>query len=102
MSMRLISETLLQNEIQRLEEKQSPELLGNEHFYYTVCKKELLTLSRLRIEAIDLTGEIEEVSERLNKQAILFMDLKEYEAMKEKAAKYDMISKLVNEKGNQE
>ena len=93
MSMQLISEKLLEREIRRLEEAGRPE---DEEIVYHLCKKELAVIKRLKINKIDMCGEIEETEECIEKQALYFMDIGEFEEMEEKARKYDEICKLIN------
>lgn len=93
MSMQLISEKLLEREIKRLEESGRPE--DCEMLYYQ-CKKELAVIKKLKINKIDMRGEIEETQGRIEKQALYFMDIGEFEDMEEKSRKYDEICKLVN------
>lgn len=93
MSMQLISEKLLEREIKRLEEAGRPE--DCELLYYQ-CKKELAVIKKLKINKIDMRGEIEKTQERIEKQALYFMDIGEFEEMEEKARKYDEICKIMN------
>lgn len=41
-----------------------------------------------------MRGEIEEVQERIKNQAVLFVDLNQYEEWKEKARMYDLICEI--------
>lgn len=94
MSMQLISEKLLEIEIKRLEEAGRAE--DNELLYYQ-CKKELAVIKNLKINKIDMRGEIEECNQRIENQAIYFMDAGEFEEMEEKARKYDLICNIIGE-----
>lgn len=94
MSMQLISEKLLEREIKHLEEQGRPE---ESEILYHQCKKELAVIEKLKINKIDMRCEIEEFKERIEKQAVYFMDAKEFEEMKEKAGKYDKICNLINQ-----
>lgn len=95
MSMQLFSEKLLEREIKRLEEQGRPE---EQEIIYYLCKKELAVISKLKINKIDMRGEIEEMKERIENQALYFMDAGEFEAMEEKARKYDLICKITENK----
>lgn len=94
MSMQFISEKLLEREIKRIEDAGRPE--KSEILYYQ-CKKELAVIEKLKINKIDMRGEIEEVNQRIADNAIYFMNPQEFEIMEEKARKYDVIAKLVKE-----
>lgn len=94
MSMQLMSEKLLEREIKRLEEDGRPE---DEEIIYSLCKKELAIIEKLKINHIDMRGEIEETVKRIENQAIYFMKPQEFEKMEEKARKYDEICKIVNQ-----
>lgn len=93
MSMQLVSEKLLEKEIKRLEDAGRPE--DSELLYY-LCKKELAVIQKLKINKIDMRGEIEECNKRIENQAVYFMGPQEFEAMEEKAKKYDAIAGLIN------
>lgn len=95
MSMQLVSEILLKQEIKRYEE--SPELMQENTLFYNLCKKELVVIENLKINQIDMRGEVYEFNQRLSNQSIFFMDSQEFEEMKEKARKYDIISKVVRD-----
>lgn len=95
MSMQLISEKLLEQEIKRIEEEGVNE--QNELLYF-LCRKELAVIEKLKINKIDMRGEIEETKERIERQALYFMDAGEFEAMEEKARKYDLICKITENK----
>lgn len=94
MSMQLISEKLLEREIKRLEDSDRPE--ESELLYYQ-CKKELAVIEKLKINKIDMRGEIEEVNQKIASQAIYFMEQQEFETMEEKARKYDIIAGIASE-----
>lgn len=93
MSMQLISEKLLEMEIRKIEEQGITE--ENECFY-SLCRKELAVIERLKIGKIDMRGETEEVKERLEKQGLYFMDVSEFIVLEKKARKYDEICKLID------
>lgn len=90
--MQLVSEILLQNEIEKYESKSTHS--KNEDLFYGLCQKELLLLRKLKIESIDVRGKIEDVCSRLERQSLYFMDKNEFEEMKEKAMRFDEISKI--------
>ena len=92
--MQLISEKLLEREIKRLEDSDRPE--ESELLYYQ-CKKELAVIEKLKINKIDMRGEIEEVNQKIASQAIYFMEQQEFETMEEKARKYDIIAGIASE-----
>lgn len=92
MSMRLISGKLLEREIKRLEDAGRPEEI--EILYYQ-CKKGLAVIEKLKINKIDMRGEIEEVQKRIENQALYFMGENEFSEMEEKARKYDEICKII-------
>lgn len=94
MSMQLISEKLLKSEIQRLEDAVKSE---NEEILYYLCKKELAVIEKLKINKIDMRGEIEETVKRIENQGIYFMNPQEFKEMEQKARKYDEIYKFINQ-----
>lgn len=93
MSMQLISEKLLEKEIKYLEDEGRPE---NSELLYYQCKKELAVIEKLKINKIDMRGEIEETVKRIEKQAVYFINPQEFEEMEEKVRKYDEICKIIN------
>lgn len=95
MKMQFMSEILLKREIERLEGAGRP--ADCEILYYW-CKKELSVIEKLKINKIDMRGEIEEVNHRIMNQEIYFMDPKEFSSMEEKAKKYDIIDGIINSK----
>ena len=58
-------------------------------------EKELLVLERLKIEGIDLCGDIDIVRERLGNNSIYFCDKQKYNEMEQKAELYDEIRKII-------
>lgn len=92
MSMQLICEKLLEREIKRIEEQGIPK---DQEIIYHLCKKELAVIEKLKINKIDMRGEIEEVQERIKNQSLYFMGEKEFEKMEEKARKYDLICGII-------
>ncbi|MDE6889147.1 MAG: hypothetical protein K2P45_10985 [Eubacterium sp.] len=97
MSMQLISEKLLEREIKRLEDAGRP---GESEILYCQCKKELAVIEKLKINKVDMRGEIEEVNQSIADNAVYFMSPQEFEAMEEKARKYDVISEIVRREEN--
>lgn len=94
MSMQLISEKLLEREIKRLEEAGRPK---DEEIIYHLCKKEMAVIQNLKINGIDMRGDIEEVNQRIANQAVYFMDSQEFETMKEKSRRYDEICEIIKQ-----
>lgn len=92
MAMQLISEKLLEREIKRLEDAGRPE---DEEVVYHLCKKELAVIEKLKINHIDMRGEIEEFNQMIANQEIYFMEQQEFENMEKKAIKYDIISEII-------
>lgn len=68
----------------------------DEEIIYHLCKKELEIIEKLKINKIDMRGEIEETVKRIENQAIYFMEPREFEEMEEKARKYDEICMMTN------
>lgn len=78
MSMLLISEKLLQEEL-----KKKPENPTNQQdFYYSMIEKELYLLKRLNIEKCDMSGEEKEVADRLEHSEILICSHEEAEKIR--------------------
>lgn len=94
MSMQLMSEKLLKREIKRLEDAGRQE--ESELLYYQ-CKKELAVIEKLKINKIDMRGEIDEVNQRIADNAVYFMNPQEFEEMEKKVRKYDIIARVVTE-----
>lgn len=94
MSMQLMLEKLLEREIKRLEDAGRPK---DEEIIYHLCKKELAVIQKLKINKIDMRGEIEETVKRIENQGIYFMNPQEFEEMEEKARKYDEICRFINQ-----
>lgn len=97
--MKFMSEMLLKREIKRLENIKRTE--DCEALYY-LYKKELAVIEKLKINNIDMHGEIPEFNRRIMEQEIYFIKPQEFTAMKEKAEKYDIISAFVKEKEKNE
>lgn len=69
MSMFLLSEKLLENEL-----KNKPEVLdAQQEFYYSMVEKELYVIQRLNIEMCDMRGEEKEVADRLEKSEVAIL-----------------------------
>lgn len=96
MSMQFISEKLLEREIRRLEDAGIQE--DNKLLYYQ-CKKELAVIEKLKINKIDMCGEIEKTNERISRCAIYFMEPGEFEEFEKKANLYDTIKNIVRKDG---
>lgn len=94
MSMQLMSENLLENEIRSLEESG---LVEDKKLIYNMLRKELEVIKRVNIDLIDMRGGMEEFKKRISDQSIYFMNPKEYEEMKRKANAFDNIKRMVNE-----
>lgn len=92
MSMRLISEDLLEREIERIE---NAGITEDSKLLYYCCKKELAVIKKLKINKIDMRGGMDEFNQRISDNAVYFMNPQEFEAMEEKARKYDMISEFI-------
>lgn len=60
-------------------------------------QKELAVIQKLKINKIDMRGEIEETVKRIENQGIYFMNPQEFEEMEEKTRKYDEIYKFINQ-----
>lgn len=92
--MQWITEHLLKREINKLSEKQ--DLDEQEHFLLTQCQKELEVLNRLKVEGIDMRGDVEDVEVRLKGNSIYFIDKEEYNSMYQKSVLFDAIKNVVN------
>lgn len=95
MSMRLVSEFLLKNEINRYKNKDKLE--PHEKMLCSICEKELAVLEKLKIDYIDLRGETEEVINRLNDEAVYIMHPDEFMEMLSAVDKYNKIKKILEE-----
>lgn len=95
MSMWLVSEFLLKNEINRYKNKDKLEL--HEKTMCSICEKELAVLEKLKIDYIDLRGETEEVINRLNDEAVYIMHPDEFMEMLSDVDKYNKIKKILEE-----
>lgn len=95
MSLQLMSEYLLKQEIRRYEN--SSELMRENKLLYHLCKKELAVIEKLKINKIDMRGDVEEFKQKIERQAIYFMNAEEFGKIIEKARKYDCISQIINE-----
>ena len=91
--MQLISEKLLESEIKDLADKK--DLSNSEELLLNLCRKELSVISKLKIEGIDMTGTVQEVDERIESQSIYFMKKEEFDQIKEKAARFDALKRLM-------
>lgn len=93
MAAQLLSELLLQNEIDKYEKLD--EMSEQEKLLYTICKKELAVIARLKINGIDLRGEVREVKENLEHQSLYFIEPEKFQIMKEKSRRYDEMFNIV-------
>lgn len=93
MAMQLLAESLLQKEIDKYEKLD--EMSENDKLLYSICKKELAVIARLKIDGIDLCGEVSEVNKNLERQSIYFMEPEKFQIMKEKVKRYDEIFDIV-------
>ena len=92
MSMLLISEKLLQDEL----DKKPKSLNDQQDFYYSMIEKELYLIKRLNIEMCDMRGEIEEVADRLEHSEIAICSCGEIEDMRNAMQfKYEVMN-LIN------
>ena len=92
MSMLLISEKLLQDEL----DKKHKSLNNQQDFYYSMIEKELYLIKRLNIEMCDMRGEIEEVVDRLEHSEIAICSCGEIEDMRKAMQfKYEVMD-LIN------
>lgn len=91
--MQLVSEKLLESEIKELADKKN--LSNSEELLLNLCRKELSVISKLKIEGIDMTGTVQEVDERIESQSIYFMKKEEFDQIKEKAARFDALKRLM-------
>lgn len=91
--MQLVSEKLLEQKINELAEKKH--ISNSEELLLNLCRKELSVISKLKIEGIDMTGTVQEVDERIESQSIYFMKKEEFDQIKEKAARFDALKRLM-------
>ena len=68
----------------------------NEKFLLLQYQKELEVLNALKIEGIDLRGNIETVKQRLKDNSIYFINKSEFELLRQKASLFDAIKKITN------
>ena len=92
--MQWMSEWLLSSKIKELSSKNI--LVGNEECLLLQYQKELEVLNALKIEGIDLRGDIETVKQRLKDNSIYFINKSEFELMRQKASLFDAIKKITN------
>lgn len=95
--MKLFSIELLKKEIKNLEIKAKETLLDEqEKIILSVYRRELLALEKIKIELIDLRGDLSEVIKRLDGQSIYCMTDSEYADLHIKAQKFDQIRYIVD------
>lgn len=92
--MQWMSEWLLSSKIKELSSKTV--LAENEKFLLLQYQKELEVLNALKIEGIDLRGNIETVKQRLKDNSIYFINKSEFELLRQKASLFDAIKKITN------
>ena len=91
--MNLVSEKLLKDEIDKLDNKEN--LTSDEKICLSIYKRELMTIRKLMIEELDMTGSIEEFESRLKDLSIYFINKEEYDTIINKAKKYDEIVNIL-------
>ena len=92
MGMLLISEKLLQEELDK-----KPESLNDQQdFYYSMIEKELYLIKRLNIEICDMRGEVDEVADRLEHSKILICSYEEVKNMVESVRFKDEIMNVIS------
>lgn len=91
--MQLVSEKLLESEIEELADKKN--LSNSEELLLNLCRKELSVISKLKIEGIDMTGTVQEVDERIESQSIYFMKKEDFDQLREKADRFDALKRLM-------
>lgn len=87
--MQFICEKLLESQINITPRNEQDE------FFILMCKRELAVIQKLKVEKIDLTGSMEEVTKRLEENHIYFMNSKEYCELYRKAEKFDEIKDII-------
>lgn len=92
MSMLLISEKFLQEELNKKPENPTDQ----QDFYYSMIEKELYLLKRLNIEMCDMRGEIEEVADRLEHNKIVICSSKELDDWRNAMAFKDDIMDVIS------
>ena len=95
MAMYFFAEKLLEREIQEMEWGKKGTL--HDPIIKLQYQKELEVLRRLQVELCDMTGDLDDVKNRLEDKCIYFMDPDEFNVMKAKASKYDYIKKIMEE-----
>ena len=88
------TEFLLKREITKLSIKEN--LSEYDRIMLIQCQKELEVLRRLKIEGIDMRGNIEDIEMRLKDNSIYFMDKAEYDSMHQKSVLFDAVKNVVN------
>ena len=91
MSMLLVSEKLLQEELNKKPENPNDQ----QDFYYSMVEKELYLVKRLNIELCNMRGEVKEVADRLEHNEILICPQGELEHMRECMSFKDHIMDVV-------
>ena len=91
MSMLLISEKLLQEEL--IKKPENP--TDQQNFYYSMIEKELYLMKRLNIELCNMRGEEKEVADRLEASEILICSHEEAENMRKSVQFKDEIMDVI-------
>ena len=92
--MKWLTEHLLKTEIRKLTSKRN--LDEHENICLMQYQKELKILERLKIEGIDMRGNIEDLEIRLKDNSIYFMSKNEFNDMYQKSVLFDAIKKIVD------
>lgn len=91
MSMLLVSEKLLQEELNKKPKNPNDQ----QDFYYSMVEKELYLMKRLNVELCNMRGEVKEVADRLEHSEILICQQGELEYMRECVGFKDHIMDVV-------
>lgn len=92
--MQWATERLLLSKIDEINQKEDKDELDD--ILLSQCQRELEVLQRLKVEVIDMTGNLEMVKTRLQDNSIYFMKKEEYDSIFQKAILFDEIKKIVN------
>ena len=91
MSMMLISEKLLEDELKKKPENPT----DSQDFYYSMIEKELYLIKRLNIEMCNMRGDEKEVADRLEHSEILVCTHDEVEEMRKSVSFKDEIKNVL-------
>ena len=95
MSMLLISEKLLEEELKK--KPQNP--TDQQDFYYSMIEKEIYLLKRLKITLCNMRGDEKEVADRLENSEILICSLEEAESMRNSVLFKNDIADIIDKYG---